>query len=124
MSLDSLFPEGIEMYLKDGEAGGKKAVAWSFFFGSPFFFRHLRRPGTLLGALLLLVLCQSAQALPSFARQTGQSCVACHAGGQFPELTPYGRLFNSFWNSTSSFTLRLSFANSPSTSGESPKVGV
>ncbi|HUW27696.1 MAG TPA: cytochrome C, partial [Sulfuriferula sp.] len=29
----------------------------------------------------------------SFARQTGQNCVACHAGGQFPELTPYGRLF-------------------------------
>jgi hypothetical protein len=35
----------------------------------------------------------AAEALPSFARQTGQSCVACHAGGQYPELTPYGRLF-------------------------------
>ncbi|BCB27120.1 cytochrome c [Sulfurimicrobium lacus] len=34
-----------------------------------------------------------AQALPLFARQTGQNCVACHAGGQFPELTPYGRAF-------------------------------
>jgi hypothetical protein len=34
---------------------------------------------------------QSAQALPSFARQTGQQCVACHNG--FPELTPYGRQF-------------------------------
>lgn len=34
-----------------------------------------------------------AHALPIFARQTGQSCVACHAGGQFPELTPNGRLF-------------------------------
>jgi hypothetical protein len=32
-----------------------------------------------------------AQALPSFARQTGQQCAACHNG--FPELTPYGRLF-------------------------------
>ncbi len=32
-------------------------------------------------------------ALPAFARQTGQNCVACHAGGQFPELTAYGRLF-------------------------------
>jgi hypothetical protein len=32
-------------------------------------------------------------ALPLFARQTGQNCVACHAGGQFPELTPYGRVF-------------------------------
>jgi hypothetical protein len=36
---------------------------------------------------------QSASALPLFARQTGQNCVACHAGGQFPELTPYGRMF-------------------------------
>ena len=34
-----------------------------------------------------------AHALPAFARQTGQNCVACHAGGQFPELTSYGRLF-------------------------------
>ncbi|HET7063428.1 MAG TPA: hypothetical protein VFI49_04065 [Rudaea sp.] len=34
-----------------------------------------------------------AHALPAFNRQTGQNCVACHAGGQFPELTPYGRLF-------------------------------
>ena len=37
--------------------------------------------------------CNTAQALPTFARQTGQSCIACHAGGQFPELTPYGRIF-------------------------------
>ena len=41
--------------------------------------------------LSLLPLC--AQAIPAFNRQTGQNCVACHAGGQFPELTPYGRLF-------------------------------
>src|SRR5437899_10151918 len=34
-----------------------------------------------------------AMAIPLFNRQTGQNCVACHAGGQFPELTPYGRLF-------------------------------
>src|SRR5215470_19288426 len=34
-----------------------------------------------------------AHALPVFNRQTGQNCLACHAGGQFPELTPYGRLF-------------------------------
>ncbi len=31
------------------------------------------------------------RALPSYARQTGQQCAACHNG--FPELTPYGRLF-------------------------------
>ncbi|MDE3009622.1 MAG: cytochrome C [Pseudomonadota bacterium] len=40
-----------------------------------------------------LALPPPAHALPAFARQTGQNCVACHAGGQFPELTPYGRMF-------------------------------
>ena len=35
----------------------------------------------------------ASAALPLFARQTGQNCQACHAGGQYPELTPYGRLF-------------------------------
>ena len=49
-------------------------------------------------ALSLLSMCGlllplEAQALPSFALQTGQNCVACHAGGQFLELTPYGRMF-------------------------------
>jgi len=34
---------------------------------------------------------RESRALPSFARQTGQQCAACHNG--FPELTPYGRLF-------------------------------
>src|SRR5437588_9471976 len=33
----------------------------------------------------------SAQAVPSYARQTGQECIACHVS--FPELTPYGRYF-------------------------------
>jgi hypothetical protein len=48
-------------------------------------------------ALMLMVLATlwptESRALPIFNRQTGQNCVACHAGGQFPELTPYGRLF-------------------------------
>jgi hypothetical protein len=53
---------------------------------------------TLQGLLALLTLVLAllpggAQAIPAFNRQTGQNCVACHAGGQFPELTPYGRLF-------------------------------
>ncbi len=33
----------------------------------------------------------SAEAVPAYARQTGQNCVACHVS--FPELTPYGRWF-------------------------------
>jgi hypothetical protein len=32
-----------------------------------------------------------AQAVPSFARQTGMDCAACHTS--FPELTPFGRDF-------------------------------
>src|SRR5271167_3823910 len=32
-----------------------------------------------------------AQALPSYARQTGQPCAACHTA--FPALTPFGRRF-------------------------------
>jgi hypothetical protein len=35
----------------------------------------------------------TSYALPAFANQTGQNCIACHAGGQYPELTPYGRMF-------------------------------
>lgn len=46
-----------------------------------------------LTTLTLALLPKGAQAIPAFNRQTGQNCVACHAGGQFPELTPYGRLF-------------------------------
>src|SRR5579864_2697637 len=43
-------------------------------------------------AMLALILADpNANALPSYARQTGQQCAACHNG--FPELTPYGRLF-------------------------------
>ena len=42
-------------------------------------------------ALMLCVTAPGAKALPSYARQTGHQCAACHNG--FPELTPYGRLF-------------------------------
>jgi hypothetical protein len=47
-------------------------------------------------------------AIPAFARQTGQNCVACHAGGQFPELTPYGRLFKLTGYTMGSRTVPLS----------------
>jgi hypothetical protein len=46
-----------------------------------------------IAALVIALLPHAAHALPTFARQTGQNCVACHTGGQFPELTPYGRMF-------------------------------
>lgn len=43
--------------------------------------------------ILLFGIAESIWAIPLFSRQTGQNCVSCHAGGQYPELTPYGRYF-------------------------------
>lgn len=34
-----------------------------------------------------------AKAVPSYARQTGQDCAACHVGSFGPQLTPYGLKF-------------------------------
>ena len=57
-------------------------------------------PATRLGRIGLWVLivftlpafgAQPAHAVPSFARQTGVSCAACHVS--YPELTLFGRLF-------------------------------
>lgn len=42
-------------------------------------------------AVMGFLISPSASAVPSFARQTGMSCAACHT--VFPELTPFGRLF-------------------------------
>ena len=44
-----------------------------------------------LGVLATLASAKPAQAVPSFARQTGQPCGACHT--DFPQLTPFGRSF-------------------------------
>src|ERR1700674_468577 len=45
----------------------------------------------ILTALATIALIQPAQALPSFARQTGQPCATCHT--DFPAPTPFGRRF-------------------------------
>jgi hypothetical protein len=69
-------------------------------------------PAAIAAALLPLLLSlvpTGAEALPSFARQTGQNCVACHAGGQFPELTPYGRMFKLTGYTIGEQALPLSF---------------
>ena len=42
-------------------------------------------------ALASLLAVRPTSAVPSFARQTGQPCAACHTA--FPELTPFGRRF-------------------------------
>jgi hypothetical protein len=44
-----------------------------------------------VAAFMAIALAPSAQALPSFARQTGQPCGACHT--DFAGLTPFGRRF-------------------------------
>jgi hypothetical protein len=43
----------------------------------------------LLAIGLLCLLSAKSWAVPSFARQTGMTCAACHT--VFPELTPFGR---------------------------------
>ncbi len=59
-----------------------------------FLMQSLIRAIAVPALMLCILLCaQSASALPIFARQTQQNCVACHVGGQYPELTPYGRYF-------------------------------
>ena len=45
----------------------------------------------LLGIALLCAMGMPCRAVPSFARQTGMACAACHT--VFPELTPFGREF-------------------------------
>ncbi len=56
-----------------------------------------RIPGTMAASLLallgLLALAQPAQAVPSFARQTGMACEACHT--VYPELNHFGRIFKA-----------------------------
>jgi hypothetical protein len=47
----------------------------------------------LLGLLLLGLLPQPAQAVPSFARQTGLPCASCHTTSFGPGLTPAGQEF-------------------------------
>ncbi len=41
----------------------------------------------------LLVVSPSANAMPSFARQTGAACSQCHTQSFGPNLTPFGRDF-------------------------------
>ena len=52
---------------------------------------HKVRLGFFLISCIFFLQPLSAQAVPSFARQTGMSCTACHT--VFPELTTFGRTF-------------------------------
>lgn len=55
--------------------------------------RHFVSAATaaVLAVFLAILYAPSAEALPSYARQTGQPCGTCHT--DFAGLTPYGRLF-------------------------------
>ncbi len=48
----------------------------------------------------LVVTTPAAQAVPSFAHQTGVPCTACHVGGFGPQLTAFGRRFKMLGYST------------------------
>ena len=62
----------------------------------PFMLRRLQTIAAvgaicLLAGFLTIGFAPPAEALPSYARQTGQPCGTCHT--DFAGLTPYGRLF-------------------------------
>ncbi len=67
-----------------------------------------------LAAVGGMVLSSSAWALPSFARQTGWSCAACHTS--YPQLTPMGRMFKLLGFTTTNLQrqqkLQAKFGNS------------
>ncbi len=55
---------------------------------------ELRNLGSIaILAVVLLIAAPAAYAVPSFARQTGMACEACHT--VFPELTHFGRVFKA-----------------------------
>jgi hypothetical protein len=56
--------------------------------------RTVSRPMQLvIATAAIVVFSNSAQAVPSFARQTGADCGACHVGAFGPQLTPFGWQF-------------------------------
>ncbi|MFM2288561.1 MAG: hypothetical protein RL684_1704 [Pseudomonadota bacterium] len=54
---------------------------------------YLLRPIVAATVLLALLATGTAQAVPSYARQTGMACEACHT--VFPQLTHFGRVFKA-----------------------------
>ena len=77
----------------------------------------------------------AAGAFPAFTRQTGQNCIACHAGEQYSELTPFGSMFQSTGYTLGTRALpvgvmalarmsRLRNSISPDAAGDFQKAGV
>src|SRR5271167_1320199 len=61
------------------------------FFAPPWRSGFISAAVIALAAFLTIGYAPPAEALPSYARQTGQPCGTCHT--DFAGLTPYGRLF-------------------------------
>ncbi len=55
--------------------------------------RVLARVAAVLALPLALLSSLDAHAVPSYSRQTGEECAACHVGGFGPQLTPHGMRF-------------------------------
>ncbi len=55
--------------------------------------RTVRLGALILAATVMLFRPLVAQAVPSFALQTGQPCTSCHIGAFGPQLTAFGRAF-------------------------------
>jgi len=72
----------------------------------------------ILGALALFGVSFNAHAVPSYARQSGLACAACHT--IFPELTPFGRSFK-----LNGYTLTdlKNISAQPTTSASGVKIG-
>src|SRR6202790_5575710 len=65
-----------------------------------------------LAGYLTIGFAPPAQALPSFARQTGQPCGTCHTN--FPGLTPFGRRFKLLGYTTGGGLYKTTpFSNNP-----------
>jgi hypothetical protein len=62
--------------------------------GFSFMRLHRKIRMSLLFLAAFLGVSVSAFAVPSYTRQTGQECAACHVGSFGPQLTPYGIKFN------------------------------
>lgn len=79
--------------------------------------------------LTAMLLSPSAQALPSFARQTGMACTACHTQSFGPNLNAYGRSFklNGYtWGSNESLLSRfggMAMGSFTNTQKDNPDVG-
>ena len=76
--------------------------------------------GLILFAAAAFTLARPVEAVPSFARQTGQPCAACHVGAFGPQLKPFGREFKLYgytatdgqpWRPPLAMTVQTSFTH-------------